>query len=201
MRRHIAICCAFLAGALLLPACGTGSVPAANPAAFSALSNDRGLGFEAGTNVLKNPCFDTGKLSPWVSVGKAPGQGVISKQEVWDCKYAAFAGTTKPPSVDGLHGIAQKVKIPPKAILTWWFYGDSNDEIKYADDEVDLMSGDKIVAMCFKKLVTTKKWTKGTCNLSKYAGKTFDLTLGVYDNGYAKTYVYWYVDDLSLASS
>ncbi len=58
----------------------------------------------------------------------------------------------------------------------------------------------KVVFQCFKKLVTNKTWTQGSCNLSKYAGKTYDLVLGVNDNGYSKTFVYWYVDDLSLAT-
>jgi hypothetical protein len=200
MRRHLTIGCAIAAGAFLMAGCSSGSIPMTNPGAASALSRT-GLGADAGKNVLKNPCFDTGKLSPWTSVGKPPGQGVISKAEVWDCKYSAFAGTTKKPAVDKLHGISQKVMIPKNGVLTWWYYGDSDDTIQYADDEVDLMSGGEIIDMCFKKLVKTKKWTKGSCNLSKYAGKTYDLTLGVNDNGYYKTYIYWYVDDLSLASS
>jgi hypothetical protein len=125
---------------------------------------------------------------------------VISKTEVWDCKYAAFMGTTKPPAVDKIHGIEQSVKIPANGQLTWWYYAGTNDSPKYADQEVDLMSGSKTVYQCFKKLQNTKKWTKGTCDFSKYAGKTYDLVVGVNDNGYDKTYVYWYVDDFSLAS-
>lgn len=197
--RHIIGGCAIVAGTLFFAGC-SGGIPPANPGAISALSNRTGLGFDASGNVLKNPCFTTGKLAPWVSVGKAPGQGVISKMEVYQCKYSAFAGTTSPPAVDKLHGIKQKVTIPKNATLTWWYYAGSNDMIKYADDEVDLYSGTTLIDQCFKKLVTTKKWTKGTCDLSKYAGKTYDLVLGVNDNGYDKTYVYWYVDDLSLAT-
>jgi hypothetical protein len=187
--------------ALLLAACNGGSVPATNPGAISGISrNPAGLLLPPGGNVLKNPCFNTGKLSPWKAVGKKPGEGVISKKEVWDCSYSAFAGTTKPPAVNGLHGIKQSVKIPKKAKLTWWYYGGSNDSAKYADDEVDLVSNGKTVYQCYKSFVKSKTWIEGTCDLSKYAGKTYDLQLGVNDNGYTKTYIYWYVDDLSLSS-
>jgi hypothetical protein len=198
--RHIVIGCAIAAGTLLTAACSSSGIPSANPGTMSGLSAQFSGVEAAGGNVLKNPCFNTGKLAPWKPVGKAPGEGAISKTEVWVCKYSAFMGTTSPPAVNGLHGIEQKVKIPTNATLTWWYYADTNDSPKYADDEVDLMSGTKLVDQCFKKLEKQKKWTKGTCNLSKYAGMTVDLVLGVNDNGYSKTYVYWYVDDLSLAS-
>jgi hypothetical protein len=194
--------CAIAAATLLVAACSSGGIPPTSPGGSAGYSMHlSGLEADSG-NVIKNACFDTGKLAPWITVGKAPGQGVISKTEVYSsCKYSAFAGTTKPPAVDKIHGIMQKVKIPTNGVLTFWYYGDSDDEIKYADNEVDLMSGTKLIDQCFKKLITTKKWTKGTCNLSKYAGKTYDLVLGVNDNGYDKTYIYWYVDDVSLASS
>jgi hypothetical protein len=200
MRRHITIGCALAAGALLLTACNSGGMPPANggsTSSFFAQSGRSGLS-PAAANVLKNPCFSTGKLTPWKATGKNPGDAVISKKEVWDCPYAAFMGTTKPPAVNGLHAIEQSVKIPPKATLTFWYYGSSNDEPKYGDQEVDLQLNGKTVYQCFKSLVKTKKWTMGKCSLSKYAGKTYELVLGVNDNGYSKTYVDWYVDDLSL---
>jgi hypothetical protein len=199
MQRHIAIGCALAAGTLLLAACRSNGIPSTNGGAASSLFAQSGrVVIPAGTNVLQNPCFSTGKLAPWKDDGTTRGKAVISKTEVKDCPYSAFMGTTSKPAVDGLHGIEQKVKIPTKAKLTWWYYADSDDEIKYANQEVDLMSGKTLVYQCFKKLVTSKKWEKGTCDLSKYAGKTYDLVLGVDDNGYSETYVYWYVDDISL---
>lgn len=200
--RKVIFGCAIAAAALLLAACSSSGIPPTSPSGSAPfLMHLNGVGPDAG-NVIKNPCFDTGKLTPWTSVGKTPGQGAISKTEIYgSCKYSAFAGTTKPPAVTKIHGISQKVKIPTNGVLTFWYWGDSDDNIKYADNEVDLMSGTTLIDQCFKKLVTTKKWTKGTCNFSKYAGKTYDLVLGVNDNGYDKTYIYWYVDDISLASS
>jgi hypothetical protein len=195
MRRHITIGCAIAAGALFITACSSSGMPptSGGPALF-AQSHVSPLA----ANVLKNPCFSTGKLAPWKNVGTKRGKAVISKKEKWDCPYSVFMGTTSPPAVNGLFGIEQSVKIPAKAKLTWWYYADSNDEIKYGNQEVDLESGGKIVYQCFKELETTKKWTQASCDLSKYAGKTYDIVLGVDDNGYDKTYVYWYVDNISL---
>jgi hypothetical protein len=204
--RHLVTGCAFAAGALLIAACSSSGVnPAAGTMPAQAL-HAPGLAFSpAATNVLKNPCFATGKLSPWTawigSGGTSRGTAVISTAEVYGCKYSAYAGTDSPPAVTKLHGISQKVTIPTNGELTWWYYGGSDDEIKYADDEVDLYSGTTLVYQCFKKLITTKKWTEGKCSLGKYAGKAYDLVLGVNDNGYSKTYIYWYVDDLSLSGS
>jgi hypothetical protein len=196
--RQIITGCVLTAVTLLCAACGGGAAGSVNPQAMPGLWN--ALAVHAGGNVLKNPCFSTGKLSPWTAVGKPPGEGAISTKEVYTCKYSALMGTLTPPAVDKLHGIEQKVEIPTNGELTWWYYAGTNDSPKYADQEVDLMSGTTLVYQCFKKLSDTKKWTKGTCDLSKYAGKTYDLVLGVNDNGYDKTYVYWYVDDLSLAT-
>lgn len=196
MRRHITIGCALAAGTLFIAACSSSGIPptSGGPALFGQPARIS----PAGANILKNPCFSTGKLSPWKDVGTKRGKAVISKKEVWDCPYSVFMGTTAPPAVNGLFGIEQSVKIPAKAKLTWWYYADSNDEIKYGNQEVDLMSDGKIVDTCYKELVKTKKWAQGSCDLSKYAGKTYDIVLAVDDNGYSKTYVYWYIDDLSL---
>jgi hypothetical protein len=56
-----------------------------------------------------------------------------------------------------------------------------------------------MVYQCFKKLISNEEWKLGTCDLSKYAGKTYDLLFAVNDNGNSKTYVYRYVDDFYLA--
>lgn len=196
MRRHITIGCALAAGTLFFAACSSNSVPptSGGPGLFAQSRIS-----PAATNVLKNSCFSTGKLSPWKEISTKRGEAVISKKQTWDCPYSAFMGTTAPPAVNGTFGIEQSVKIPAKAKLTWWYYADTNDEPKFASQLVELTtSTGKVVDTCFKELYKTKTWTQGTCDLSKYAGKTYDVTLAVKDNGYSKTFVYWYVDDLSL---
>ncbi len=198
MRRDITIGCAIAASTLFIAACSSSGIPSTNGVA-ALFAQSRGVS-PAATNVLKNGCFSSGKLAPWKEVGTKRGKAVISTREVWDCIHSAFMGTTEPPAVDGLFGIEQSAKIPAKAKLTWWYYGDSDDEAKYASQQVDLMSDGKVVDTCFKELVKTKKWTQGTCDLSKYAGDTYDIVLGVDDNGYDKTYVYWYIDDVILTS-
>ncbi len=195
MRRHITIGCALAAGALFFAACSSNGIPPTSGG--SALFAQSRIS-PAGSNVLKNPCFSTGKLAPWKNVGTKRGKAVISTKEKHGCPYSVFMGTTGPPAVDGTFGIEQSVKIPTKATLTWWYYADTDDEPEYASQLVELLSGTKVVDTCFKELYKTKKWTQGTCDLSKYAGKTYDIVLAVKDNGYSKTFVYWYVDDLSL---
>jgi hypothetical protein len=199
--RHIVIGCAVSIAALFMTACSnSGAVPSGGSSAASALGLARLS--PAGGNAVKNGDFSTGELKPWKAVGKSPGEGQISTTETYESdKYSAFMGTTSPPAVDGLHGIEQKVTIPSQASLTWWYYAGSDDEIKYADQEVDLYKGKTLVYQCFKELETNEEWTEGSCDLSKYAGEKLDLVFGVNDNGYDKTYVYWYIDNVSLAPS
>jgi hypothetical protein len=202
MRQRIIIGCALSIGTLFIAACGnSGGITPSEGGATSPLQLAR-IGFDAGGNAVKNGDFATGKLKPWKAFGKPPGKGEISTDEVYGSdKYSAFMGTTSPPAVNKLHGIEQKVKIPSGGTLTWWYYAGSDDETQYADDEVDLYSGKTLVYQCFKGLETNETWTEGSCDLSAYAGKTYDLTFGVNDNGYDKTYVYWYIDNVELSSS
>jgi hypothetical protein len=198
MRRHITLGCAIAAGALFITACSSSSGIPPTYGGSALLAQTHGMPLAA--NVLKNPCFSTGKLAPWkIVVGTGAGKAVVSKKEKWDCPtYSALMGTTSPPAPDGLFGIEQSVKIPAKAKLTWWYYAGSDDEAKYASQQVNVMSGKTLVHQCFKELETSKKWTEASCDLSKYAGKTYDIEFAVDDNGYSKTYDYWYVDDISL---
>jgi hypothetical protein len=144
MRRHISIGCAIAVGALFITACSSSSGIPPTYGGSALFAQTHGMPLTA--NVLKNPCFSTGKLAPWKNVGTKRGKAVVSKKEKWDCPtYSAFMGTTSPPAVDGLFGIEQSVKIPAKAKLTWWYYADSDDEAKYASDQVDIESGGKVI--------------------------------------------------------
>jgi phospholipase C len=148
-------------------------------------------------NVIQNGCFDG--LSPWTLVGTGTGSAKIVTNKYNCGTHSAFMGTTSPPSVNGLHGLEQSVLIPSGALLTWWWLGGSNDKIQYGDQEVDLInSSGKIVYQCYKELQTSSSWVQQSCDLSAYAGQTLNVAFGVNDNGYDKTYVYWYVDDVSL---
>jgi len=108
-------------------------------------------------------------------------------------------GTTAAPAVNGLHGISQAVTIPTGGVLTFWYQGGSDDTIQYADQEADITdAGGHIVQQCYKDLKTTKTWVQTTCDVSALAGQNLNVVFGVTDNGYSGTYVFWYIDDVSL---
>jgi hypothetical protein len=160
----------------------------------------------AATNAIKNGCFSG--TTPWKyvkGVGRDtgnPASGVVKivKGGYGSCKGSAFMGTTKNPAPNGFWGVSQTLKVTPAGKLSWWFWGASTDSLKYGDQEVDVVMNGKIVYTCYKQLITNPKtaWKLGTCSLKKYAGKTVSIQFGVYDNGYSKTYDYWYVSDVSL---
>ncbi len=58
--RVIAVSCALAAGTLFVGACSSNSMPPATLGGLSRVANPSALGFDAGGNVLKNPCFATG---------------------------------------------------------------------------------------------------------------------------------------------
>lgn len=192
---------ALSAASLFMQGCGGSSATpplAQTPAALQAPSS--------ATNAIKNGCF-TG-LTSWKEVKGVgfdksnPASGTVSvkKGGYSSCKGSAFAGTTKAPAPNGFYGVSQTVKMTSAGKLSWWYWGGSNDQVKYGDQEVDVVIGGKTVDRCYQNLTTNSKasWKLGTCKLSKYAGKTVTLEFGVYDNGYKSTYDYWYVSDIVL---
>lgn len=191
----------FSAASLFMAGCGGSSATpplAQTPAALLVPSS--------ASNAIKNGCF--AGITSWkevkgVGADKSnPPSGKVSivKGGYQSCKGAAFAGTTKAPAPNGFWGVAQTVKVTKAGKLSWWFWGASTDQLKYGDQEVDVVIGGKTVDRCYKNLTTTAKkgWKLGTCKLSKYAGKTVTLEFGVYDNGYKSTDDYWYVSDVIL---
>lgn len=201
MRLYFTLAAAITA-ASLLTACGAqGTLPGTqSPFAASLFSADK-----ATTNAIKNGCF-TG-LTSWKEIkgegadksNPASGSVKIMSGGYSNCKHAAFAGTTKPPAPNGFWGVSQTVKVPKNGKLTWWFWGASDDMIQYGQQEVNIVDGKKSTS-CYKKLVTnsSKDWKEGTCSLKSYAGKNVTIELGVFDNGYSKTYDDWYISDVSV---
>jgi hypothetical protein len=192
---------ALSAASLVMAGCGGSSATlpvASSPSSLVAPS--------AATNVIKNGCFSG--LTSWkeakgVGLDKSnPPSGKVAavKGGYKTCKGSAFAGTTKAPAPNGFWGVSQTVKMTKAGKLSWWYWGGSNDQLQYGDQEVDVVMGGKTVDRCYKALVTnsSKQWKLGTCSLAKYAGKTVTLEFGVYDNGYKSTYDYWYVSDIVL---
>jgi hypothetical protein len=206
MRLYVSFLAAVSAVSLLAGCGGPGALPSGqSPFAASLLPSKK-----TATNVIKNGCFSG--LTGWKEVkgsGKDtsnPASGSVSVVSggYGTCKSAAFAGTSKPPAPNGYWGVSQKVKVPSSGgTLKWWFKGaNDNEEVQYGQQTVTI-NGSEFVGKtktptCYVKLVTTTKWTLGSCNLKSYKGKTITIFFGVFDNGYDKTAVDWYVSDISL---
>jgi phospholipase C len=177
---------------------GTGTpTPSATPTVAPTATATPGTG-----NVLANPGFETGSLSPWAQLGTGTGAATVESTLVHAGKYAAFAGTTAKPEINGTIGLEQSVTIPAGGVLSMYVQGRSNDSISYADQEADLYdaSGD-LVYQCFKVLLTASSWTNESCDVSAYAGESLSVFVGVKGTGYASDYVGVYVDDVTLSGT
>ena len=145
MRFRSLIAGAAVAGALATAACaGSGTLPGSAPVQLA----PAGIAAKAPTNVFKNPDFATG-LSGWTIVkGKSGGTVAASTSYKYTGdKGSAFMGSTKPPAVDGLYGIAQTVKVPADGKLSFWYSAETNDLIKYGDidQNVEMSPGDTLI--------------------------------------------------------
>lgn len=108
-------------------------------------------------------------------------------------------GTTATPEVNGTAGVCQTVTVPASGTLTFWVYEGTTDTISYVDQEADVENTrGTVLTQLYKEAKTTSGWVQKSFSLSSYAGQTVVLYFGVKGNGYAKDYVYEYVDDVSL---
>src|SRR6202000_2610068 len=116
--------------------------------------------------------------------------------------YSALIGLTTKPEVNGTKALCQTVTVPAAATLTFWVYEGTNDTITYVDEEADVLStsGSKLTQL-YSEAKSTGGWVEKTFSLSAYAGQTVQLYFGVKGNGYAKDYVYEYLDDVSVTGS
>jgi hypothetical protein len=156
---------------------------------------------EAATNVVVNPGFETGALSPWTSCGTLSG-GVISTAQVHSGTSSALIGSTAKPEVNGTKGICQTVTVPAAATLTFWVYEGTDDTITYVDQEADILSTSGTqIAQLYSEAKSTGAWVEKSFSMSAYAGETVQLYFGVKGNGYASDDVYEYLDDVSLTGT
>ena len=111
-------------------------------------------------------------------------------------------GTTATPEVNGTAGVCQTVTVPASGTLTFWVYEGTTDTISYVDQEADVENTrGTVLTQLYKEAKTTSGWVQKSFSLSSYAGQTVVLYFGVKGNGYAKDYVYEYVDDVSLTGN
>ena len=177
---------------------GSGSGPLAQSAK---LRSPLEAAAATGGNVVVNPGFETGSLSPWTSCGTT-SHAAISSAQAHSGSYSALIGTTAKPEVNGTAGLCQTVAVPAAATLTFWVYEGTTDTLEYADQEADILSTSGTqLAQLYAEADSTGGWVEKTFSLSSYAGQTVQLYFGVKGNGYSKDYVYEYLDDVSLTGS
>jgi hypothetical protein len=196
-----------LAAAVLLTlvsGCASGGIgsTAPNSVGDSAASVARQtVGTAAATNVVVNPGFETGSLSPWTSCGSV-NDAAASSAQVHGGSYSALIGTTAKPEVNGTAGLCQTVAVPASATLSFWVDEGTTDTISYVDQEADVLSTSGTqLAQLYSEAKTTGGWVQKSFSLSAYAGQTVQLYFGVKGNGYSKDYVYEYLDDVSVTGT
>ncbi len=152
-------------------------------------------------NVVTNPGFESGSLSPWTSCGSVSGPNV-STAKANSGSYSALIGSTSSPEVNGTKAVCQTVTVPTGGTLSFYVYEGTNDTIQYVDEEADVLStsGSKLTQL-YSEAKSTGGWVQKSFDLSSYAGQTVQLYFGVKGNGYSKDYVYEYLDDVSLTGS
>ena len=217
-----------LAGALFitaLVACngGTGSVPsqpgARGPEAFVPANTTAARGTQSArqihvpktasdahgrhtlsTNTLSDPGFESGGFSSWSQCGNV--NAAMSTTRAHTGTYSARGGSAGSTSgeINGDAGVCQQVTIPSSGVLTFWYYGFSNESsTTYAYQEAELMDANGVtVKMLWQAVDESSAWTQKTFNVSAYAGQTLWLYFGVHGDGYTGNYTILYVDDVSL---
>jgi len=187
--------------AALVVGCSGGGTESAAPKMPSGAAAAQRAPAATGSNVVVNPGFETGTLSPWTSCGTTSDVSVTTAQ-VHSGSDSALIGTTAKPEVNGTAGVCQTVTVPAAATLTFWVYEGTTDSIEYVDQEADILStsGTQLTQL-YAEANTTNGWVEKSFSLSSYAGETVQLYFGVKGNGYSKDYVYEYLDDVSLTGS
>ncbi|HWT04512.1 MAG TPA: hypothetical protein VN224_02045 [Xanthomonadales bacterium] len=218
-----------LAGALFLTtlvACngGTGSVPpkqgARDPEAFVPANTSAARGTQTmrqirvpqtasdaharrtlSTNILSDPGFESGGFASWAQCGNI--NAAMSTTRAHTGTYSARGGSAGSTSgeINGDAGVCQQVTIPASGVLTFWYYGFSNESsTTYAYQEAELMDANGVtVKMLWQAVDESSAWVQKTFDVSAYAGRTLYLYFGVHGDGYSGTYTILYVDDVSLS--
>jgi subtilase family serine protease len=159
--------------------------------------------FDSSGNLV-NGNFASGSLTPgWINESTQSTYVKVTTAQAYESTYSAFMGDLSPPEINGWASIAQLVKVPANGVLSFWVYQGSNEAqlgygTTYAYQAAYLLNQSGSVLDTFYTTVNnTNGWVNYTVNLSAYAGQTDYLYFGCYGDGYSKTYVYQYVDDVA----
>jgi phospholipase C len=180
---------------LALAACATANqresaVPVAPAAPARAMS--------AAANAVQDPGFESGGFKFWKQCGGVPAS-IVSTQ-AHSGSHSAFEGTLAAPELNGTSALCQKVTIPKFGRLSFWAYQQTDDELQYANQSISLLdTSGHLLTTVNQNATNAPKWVQQSFDVSAYAGQTVELQFSVHGNGYGKTFINQYIDDVTLA--
>lgn len=147
---------------------------------------------------LADPGFESGGFTYWSQCGTVNAKITTTRPHTG--RYSEYSGTSRAPELNGDSGVCQLVTIPTSGVLSFWVYqGTSETNTTYAWQEADFLDASgSVVANFYTTANNTRAWVQQTFDVSAYAGQSLYLYFGVHGNGYSRTYIFQYVDDVSL---
>jgi phospholipase C len=92
--------------------------------------------------------------------------------------------------------------VPSDGQLEFYAYQGTDDELEYAWQSAQVLNtSGTVLTTLYKVANNTQAWTlEGPYSLSAYAGESVQIKFLVHGNGYSSTYIYQYIDAVSLTS-
>jgi hypothetical protein len=147
-------------------------------------------------NVVQNPGFETGSLTPWLTSGLvAP---IIVGSGAHAGTYAARPGSPTP--YNGNSTFQQTVAVPAGGgTLSYWYNPHCPDTLTYDQQQVQVRNTSGIVLATVMNICSnTGVWTQKTFSMAAYAGQTVVLWFNVHDDGWPTDPSYMLVDDVAV---
>jgi phospholipase C len=185
MKRWIATG-AFAVAGLAATACNS------TPATLPAHAYDPG-------NVILDPGFESGGFTYWKQCGSVPAK--ITTAKAHSGKYSEYGGTNRTPEINGDAAVCQTVTVPPYGRFEFWVNATTTDTVQYAWESAALLDpGGRVLTTLYQAAANTNGWVEKRFDVSAFGGKRVRVRFDVHGNGYPKTFINAYVDDVSLTS-
>ncbi|MBV8374347.1 MAG: hypothetical protein JO302_02455 [Candidatus Eremiobacteraeota bacterium] len=150
-------------------------------------------------NVILDPGFESGGFRYWKQCGSVPAK--ITSAKSHSGNYSEFGGTDARPEINGDAAVCQTVTVPPYGRFSFWTNATTTDTVQYAWESAALLDpGGRTLTTLYQAAANTNGWLKKNFDLSSFAGKRVRIRFDVHGNGYPKTFINAYVDDVSLIS-
>ena len=154
---------------------------------------------ENAANGVRDPGFESGGFKYWKQCGTVPATIVTSASH--SGTHAAFEGTEAAPELNGTSALCQTVIVPRFGRLSFLSLDQTDDTLQYANQSVAVLdTAGNLLATLSAVAANTTGWTKQSLDVSTYAGKKVQLQFSVHGNGYAKSFIDRYIDDVSLTA-